>query len=98
MRIPPLDDSACAKQFDEILTNSATRRITPIEMKLTINGETQEIEAANLSLVALLAELGFGEIPVLVEHNGTALRGKEHSGISVEEGDQLEIIRIVAGG
>ena len=67
-------------------------------MKLTINGEARDIDAAKLSLIALLAELGFGEIPVLVEHNGTALRGKEHAGITVKEGDQLEIIRIVAGG
>jgi thiamine biosynthesis protein ThiS len=71
-------------------------------MKLTINGETREFFAENdgnkTALLALLGKLGFGEIPVLVEHNGTAIRAKEHADIIVEDGDQLEIIRIVAGG
>lgn len=101
MRIS-FDWTAVDQGTDEILANSATPQTTHIEMKLTINGEARDMLTAedgkDVPLQNLLAELGFGEIPVLVEHNGLALRAKEHPDITVNDGDQLEIIRIVAGG
>ena len=42
-------------------------------MTLTINGELKTMEHDPLSLTALLSLLGFGDRPVLVEHNGAAL-------------------------
>lgn len=66
-------------------------------MKLTINGNERVIE--NAADVARLVEAL--ELPLqatLVEHNGTALRRDEWSGRSLADGDQIEIIRIVAGG
>ncbi len=69
-------------------------------MTLTLNGESRDFESASTSmpLKALLAELGFEKVPVLVEHNGTALRPREHADLELTDGDQLEIIRVVAGG
>ena len=73
-----------------------------MKLKVTLNGEKREVEAAegtqSVVLPELLDDLGFGKIPVLVEHNGVALRLREHADTEVKEGDQLEIIRIVAGG
>ncbi|NCF87877.1 MAG: sulfur carrier protein ThiS [Verrucomicrobiaceae bacterium] len=67
-------------------------------MTLKLNGESKEFDASEMALTALLSQLGFGERPVLVEHNGIALRQREHAATVVADGDQLEIILVVAGG
>ncbi len=72
-------------------------------MTLTINGEPREVApdqpgTNKVKLPDLLRELGFSEIPVLVEHNGIALRPREHNACELRPGDRLEIIRVVAGG
>ena len=67
-------------------------------MTLKLNGESREFGGSEIPLPELLNTLGFGERPVLVEHNGTALRQREHADTVVVDGDQLEIILIVAGG
>ena len=66
-------------------------------MKLTINGETREGIAAE-NVAELVDELGLPAPAVLIEHNGVALRRVEWPECPLHEGDQLEIIRIVAGG
>ncbi|MGY8639876.1 MAG: sulfur carrier protein ThiS [Verrucomicrobiales bacterium] len=71
-------------------------------MKLTINGAEREfpkIEGDEVALSELLkTHLELGDLPVLVELNGTALLKKEVGKGVVKEGDVLEIIRMVAGG
>ncbi len=69
-------------------------------MTLILNGESRDFkcESNSMSLNTLLAELGFEKVPVLIEHNGTALRPREHDDLNIADGDQLEIIRVVAGG
>ncbi|MFT4639515.1 MAG: thiamine biosynthesis protein ThiS [Verrucomicrobiales bacterium] len=67
-------------------------------MTLKLNGESRDFEETELTLPALLDQLGFGECPVLVEYNGTALHQREHAETIAKDGDQLEIILIVAGG
>ena len=67
-------------------------------MTLLLNGKRHSVDAAELLLPDLLKELGFGEVPVLVEHNGEALRPREHAERRLQDGDRLEIIQIVAGG
>ncbi len=66
-------------------------------MKLLINGETREGLLAR-TVAELVAELGLPLPATLVEHNGVALRRTEWSECELNEGDRLEIIRIVAGG
>ena len=67
-------------------------------MTLKLNGESRDFKETEMPLPVLLDQLGFGERPVLVEHNGTALHQREHPETTVQDGDQLEIILIVAGG
>ena len=69
-------------------------------MTLTLNGESRKFDSGSdsMDLKGLLTELGLEKVPVLVEHNGTALRPREHEGLELSDGDQLEIIRVVAGG
>ena len=65
-------------------------------MKLLLNGQDREVRAAQVE--ELVAELGLPLAAALVEHNGTALLRSEWSGTALRDGDQVEIIRMVAGG
>lgn len=65
-------------------------------MTVIVNGRNREIAAAQVE--ALVSELGLPLAAVLVEHNGTALLRSEWAGTALQQGDRLEIIRMVAGG
>ena len=67
-------------------------------MKVTVNGDGREFDGESLSLGEVLEALGLGGHPVVVEHNGSALLPGEQAGTVVRDGDQLEIVRVVAGG
>jgi sulfur carrier protein len=66
-------------------------------MTVTLNGELREIAIAT-NVAELVDELALPPTATLVEHNGLALRREEWPARPLEEGDRLEIIRIVAGG
>ena len=65
-------------------------------MNLHLNGKELEVDATNVE--ALVAELGLPLAATLVEHNGTALLRSEWLKTQLQDGDRLEIIRMVAGG
>jgi hypothetical protein len=65
-------------------------------MKLVLNGKDCEVNATQVE--TLVAELGLPLAAALVEHNGTALLRSEWARTNLQEGDRLEIIRMVAGG
>lgn len=65
-------------------------------MKLVLNGASREVRA--LLVEDLVAELGLPLAAALVEHNGTALLRSEWAKTNLQNGDRLEIIRMVAGG
>lgn len=65
-------------------------------MKLLLNGQEREVRAAQVE--ELVSELGLPLAAALVEHNGTALLRSEWAGTALGDGDQVEIIRMVAGG
>ena len=65
-------------------------------MKLVLNGKDREVDATQVE--TLVAELGLPLAAALVEHNGTALLRSEWARTNLQEGDRLEIIRMVAGG
>jgi thiamine biosynthesis protein ThiS len=50
------------------------------------------------TILTLLQSLQLAGIPVLVEHNTTALFPREFPTTTLAAGDRIEIIRIVAGG
>ncbi len=66
-------------------------------MTLTINGTNRDC-AEDLTLTALLKELGLGGKPVVIELNREALAPSEFEARQLADGDQLEIITIAAGG
>ena len=65
-------------------------------MKLVLNGQESEVQATQVE--ELVAELGLPLAAALVEHNGTALLRSEWPNTNLQNGDRLEIIRMVAGG
>lgn len=65
-------------------------------MKLVLNGAEREVQATQVE--DLVAELGLPLAAALVEHNGTALLRSEWTKTNLQNGDRLEIIRMVAGG
>ncbi|MCP5536003.1 MAG: sulfur carrier protein ThiS [Akkermansiaceae bacterium] len=66
-------------------------------MKITINGKDQDLDAP-ASITSLLATLGLADKPVVVELNKKALFPREYTSSQLEDGDQVEIIAIAAGG
>jgi sulfur carrier protein len=66
-------------------------------MKLRLNGDLHEIpNLGNLS--DLLTHLQLAENLVLIEQNGTAIDRNRFAATSIQEGDTIEIVRMVAGG
>jgi sulfur carrier protein len=66
-------------------------------MIITLNGESRSVAAAT-TIGALVRELNLVPATVLIEHNGLALHREEWNSRSVQEGDKIEFIRVVAGG
>lgn len=68
-------------------------------MTLTINGESQNVATneASITVQQLLEKLDLG-YPVLVELNREALFARELGERTVKDGDNLELMRMVAGG
>ena len=66
-------------------------------MKLRINGEPREIDGAS-NIGELITALAIVPATILVEHNSIALRRDEWTSRTLADGDQIEILRIAAGG
>ena len=66
-------------------------------MEITVNGEKQKIES-QVSVAQLLEELGIDPETVVIEQNLDILKLEDHGKTLLEEGDSIEIIRMVDGG
>lgn len=66
-------------------------------MTVTANGKLFEIEGGT-SLPDFLESIGQQVGMVVVERNRQALSPSEAAQITLEDGDSLEIVKIVAGG
>ncbi len=66
-------------------------------ISLRINGKTVELERP-IGLVAYLDQLGVNPRAVAVEHNGTIIERSEYEDVTLQEGDAVEIVRMVGGG
>lgn len=69
----------------------------PTQMAITANGESYEVQPGT-TLVAFLESRGLKASRVVVERNGQALTPAAVRETTLERGDRLEIVRIVAGG
>jgi sulfur carrier protein len=66
-------------------------------MKLTLNGQARALENG-VSLSDLLASLQLAEKLVLVELNGQPVARLDFPNTALNEGDIVEVVRMVAGG
>ena len=66
-------------------------------MKLTLNGETRDLEICG-TVSDLLGSLRLTEKMVLVELNGQAIHRVNFSSANLVDGDTVEIVRMVGGG
>jgi len=66
-------------------------------MSITLNGEKKNLAAAKLTVAQFIADLALG-YPVLVELNGVALFPREWDEREIQDGDAVELLRMVAGG
>lgn len=68
-------------------------------MRLTINGETRDLEeAGEMSVAKLVAALGLENVRVAVELNRGIVRRQQWDETSVKDGDTVEIVHFVGGG
>ena len=66
-------------------------------MRILVNGEEAEIQGAG-NIAELAEKYQMPPQSVLIEHNGTALHPREWRQRVLNDGDQIEIVRVVAGG
>ncbi len=66
-------------------------------MKVRVNGEDMDIEEGT-TVESLLRRLGVNTRGVAVERNGEIVPRTRHSATVLEEGDSVEIVRMVGGG
>lgn len=69
----------------------------PAQVNITANGRPHAVPAGQ-SLADFLKTQGLQPRRVVVERNGLALTPSEAVEATLENGDVLEIVRIVAGG
>jgi sulfur carrier protein len=62
-----------------------------------VNGKQVDLEKAT-PLLAYIEKLGVDPRAVAVEHNGTILERSAYEGITLQDGDTVEIVRMVGGG
>ncbi|HMK91331.1 MAG TPA: sulfur carrier protein ThiS [Methylocystis sp.] len=65
-------------------------------MRVEVNGETRDVEAATLA--RLLAELGYGEGPVATAVNHEFVRARDREETPLRDGDAVEIVSPRQGG
>ena len=66
-------------------------------INLTINGKIEELEGPT-NLVSYLDSLKINRNFIAVAYNGTVIQRTELDGITLLEGDEIEIVRAVGGG
>ncbi len=64
---------------------------------LTINGKERTLERPT-NLVEYLASLEVNTRFIAVAHNGVVLRREEFDEVTLDDGDEVEIVRAVGGG
>jgi sulfur carrier protein len=64
---------------------------------LQVNGKQVELEAP-IPLVLYIEKLGVNPRTVAVEHNGEIIERAQFAWVVLQEGDRVEIVRMVGGG
>ena len=66
-------------------------------ISLQVNGKRVELESPT-RLLAYLDQLGVNPRAVAVEHNGAIIERSAFASVTLQEGDTIEIVRMVGGG
>ena len=66
-------------------------------MRISVNGREKSFDGP-LTAARLLERLGMDPRLVVVERNGVIVERSDLGGEKIEEGDVLEIVRLVGGG
>ena len=66
-------------------------------MTITVNGQSRELDEA-LTLTELIKNIGLSEKHVVIEYNLEPLERKSYESTRVKEGDNIEIVTMMAGG
>lgn len=66
-------------------------------MQITVNGKPKQLEGS-MNIAAYLEWKGYDTKLVVIEWNFTTYPREAWPGIMLEEGDNLEIIKIIGGG
>ena len=64
---------------------------------LQVNGKEVELDAP-IPLVLYIEKLGVNPRAVAVEHNGEIIQREQFAAVVLQEGDRVEIVRMVGGG
>lgn len=67
-------------------------------MEITVNGEKRADLASPLTVVELLEHLGINPKSIIVERNLEIVAKNRMNETTVQDGDTIEIIRMVGGG
>ena len=66
-------------------------------ISLQVNGKQVELDVPT-PLLRYLSDLGVDPRAVAVEHNGEIVERSRFESVVLEEGDRVEIVRMVGGG
>lgn len=66
-------------------------------IRLQVNGKEVELDAP-IPLVLYLEKLGVNPRTVAVEHNGEIVQRTSFASVVLNQGDRVEIVRMVGGG
>ncbi|HLJ56497.1 MAG TPA: sulfur carrier protein ThiS [Chthonomonadaceae bacterium] len=66
-------------------------------MTLNVNGETRE-QDGSITIAGFLASLGLNATMVVVERNRLIVPRSEFERVELADGDELEIVQMMAGG
>ncbi len=66
-------------------------------IKLIINGKESQLEGPT-DLTSYLESLNINMKSIAVAHNGEVVPRAELEGVTLEDGDRIEIVRAVGGG
>ncbi|GAB6138590.1 sulfur carrier protein ThiS [Halanaerobaculum tunisiense] len=66
-------------------------------MKITLNGEEETLET-EISLIDFLTARNLDPDKLVIEYNQEIISREEWANITLQDGDQLEVLRFVGGG
>ena len=73
------------------------RRLAEVDLTIRVNGEPLEI-AGPVTISTLLADLKIDSRLVAVEHNLVVIKRALYGSVTVQAGDEIEIVNFVGGG